>query len=45
MQAIKDILDRAGYRPTDKIEHSGNIESNPFSRLSTEELRQLIKNE
>jgi len=27
MQAIKDILDRSGYKPTDKIEHSGNIES------------------
>lgn len=27
IQVIKDILDRAGYKPTDKIEHSGNIES------------------
>lgn len=27
LQVIKDILDRAGYKATDKIEHSGNIES------------------
>ena len=26
IQAIKDILDRAGYKPTDKIEHSGSIQ-------------------
>jgi len=25
MQAIKDVLDRAGYKPTDKVEHSGSI--------------------
>ena len=25
MQAIKDILDRAGYKPLEKIEHSGSI--------------------
>ena len=29
----------------EKIEHSGNINSNPFANLSTEELRQLIKDE
>lgn len=25
-QAAKDILDRAGYKPKDKVEHSGAIE-------------------
>lgn len=27
IQAIKDILDRAGYKPTDKTEISGSIEN------------------
>lgn len=27
IQAIKDVLDRAGYKPTDKVDVNGNIES------------------
>lgn len=44
MQAIKDILDRAGYKPKEDIKVSGEV-NNPFKDLSTEELRQLIKDE
>lgn len=40
MQAIKDILDRSGFKPTDKIEHSGNIES-PTNALLESINRQL----
>lgn len=39
-QAAKDILDRAGFKPQDKIEVEGNI-NNPFEGLTTEELRKL----
>lgn len=35
MQAIKDILDRAGFKPTDKVEHSGNIKSQHLSLLES----------
>lgn len=41
MQAIKDVLDRAGYKPKEKVEHSGNV-NNPFEGLTTEELRQMM---
>lgn len=44
MQAIKDVLDRAGYRPKEKIEHSGNV-NNPFEGLTIEELRQMMDND
>lgn len=27
IQAIKDVLDRAGYKPTEQIEHHGKIEN------------------
>ncbi len=43
MQAIKDILDRSGFKPTDKIEHSGNIES-PHLTLLESINRQLGNN-
>ena len=35
MQAIKDILDRSGFKPTDKIEHSGSIENTSFILLES----------
>ena len=35
MQAIKDILDRSGFKPTDKIEHSGSIENPSFILLES----------
>lgn len=40
--AAKDILDRTGYKPTDKtqIEMSGSL-SNPYDELTVEELRKL----
>ena len=41
MQAIKDILDRSGYKPTDKIEHSENVES-PTNALLESINRQLF---
>lgn len=43
MQDIKDILDRSGFKPTDKIEHSGNIES-PHLTLLESINRQLGNN-
>lgn len=35
LQVVKDILDRAGYKATDKIEHSGNIESPHLNLLES----------
>lgn len=42
LAAAKDILDRTGYKPTDKtqIEMSGSL-SNPYDELTVEELRKL----
>ncbi|MFT8313188.1 MAG: phBC6A51 family helix-turn-helix protein [Clostridium sp.] len=40
--AAKDILDRTGLKPIDKVEHSGNVTvNNPYKDLSTEELKKL----
>ena len=36
----RDFLDRAGFKPSEKVEHSGEV-SNPFAGLTTEELRRL----
>lgn len=33
LQAVKDILDRAGYKAMDKIEHSGNLETTSVNLL------------
>lgn len=44
LQAAKDILDRAGFKPDDSVtvEHIGTIDvGNPFEELTTEELRRL----
>lgn len=41
MQAIKDVLDRAGYKPVEKQEVKGEI-NNPFAGLSTDELRKIL---
>lgn len=38
--AAKDFLDRGGFKPMEKVEHSGGI-ANPFAGLTTEELRRL----
>lgn len=40
--AAKDILDRTGLKPVDKVEHSGNVTvNNPYKDLTTEELKKL----
>lgn len=45
LKAATDFLDRAGFKPTEKMEHSGgmNLNHNPFSELTTEELRKLAR--
>lgn len=46
LNAVKDILDRTGHKPIEKVEHSGNMDvNNPFKDLTTEELRKLAKSE
>ena len=40
IQAIKDVLDRAGYKSIEKIEHSGNID-NTTNKLLDSINRQL----
>lgn len=44
VKAYETIRDTLGQKPTEKIQHSGEV-NNPFKDLSTEELRQLIENE
>lgn len=44
VKAYETIRDTLGQKPKEQIEHSGNV-NNPFAELSTEELRQLIKDE
>lgn len=38
----KDFLDRAGFKPTEEVKHSGEI-NNPFANLTTDELKELIR--
>lgn len=40
----KDFLDRAGFKPTDEVKLSGNV-NNPFEGLTTDELRALVNSE
>jgi hypothetical protein len=40
----KDFLDRAGFKPTDEVKLSGEL-NNPFEGLTTEELKKLVANE
>lgn len=43
INVAKDFLDRAGFKPQDKLEVSGEIKtSNPLEGLSTEDLKKLI---
>lgn len=44
VKAFETIRDTIGEKPQDKLNISGEV-NNPFKELSTEELRQLIKNE
>lgn len=41
---IFNLKNNYGWSDKQEIQHSGNV-NNPFSELSTEELRQLIKND
>lgn len=41
ISVAKDFLDRAGFKPTDEVKVSGEV-NNPFAGLSTEELKKLI---
>lgn len=40
----KDFLDRAGFKPTDEVKLSGEV-NNPFAELTTEELKKLVNSE
>ncbi len=40
----KDFLDRAGFKPSDNVNISGEI-NNPFAGLTTEELKKLVADE
>lgn len=44
ISVAKDFLDRAGFKPTDEVKVSGEL-NNPFSGLSTEELKKLVNGE
>lgn len=41
LNAAKDILDRAGFKPEDKLAINGNV-NNPLAGLSTEDLKKLV---
>lgn len=41
IQAVKDVLDRAGYKPKEDVKLSGEV-NNPFSGMTTEELRKIV---
>lgn len=42
IMAAKDFLDRAGFKPPEKMELSGEVKnSNPFAELTVEQLRKL----
>ena len=46
INVAKDFLDRAGFKPIDKVEHSGDMNiNNPFRGLTTEELKKLIEDD
>lgn len=40
----KDFLDRAGFKPTDEVKLSGEL-NNPFAGMSTDELKKLVNDE
>lgn len=41
LNAAKDVLDRAGFKPEDRLAINGNV-NNPLAGLSTEDLKKLI---
>ena len=43
INVAKDFLDRAGFKPDDKVQLSGEVNtSNPYEGLTTEDLKKLI---
>lgn len=40
----KDFLDRAGFKPVDEVNVSGNV-NNPFAGLTTDELKKMVYDE
>ena len=44
ISVAKDFLDRAGFKPTDEVKLSGEL-NNPFEGLTTEELKKLVNDE
>lgn len=44
LNAAKDFLDRAGFKPTEEVNVSGEL-NNPFAGLSTDDLKKLIGDE
>ncbi|NLD31932.1 MAG: terminase small subunit [Trichococcus flocculiformis] len=44
INVAKDFLDRAGFKPTDKVEHSGNMSiNNPFDGITTDDIKKVIR--
>lgn len=44
ISVAKDFLDRAGFKPTDEVKVSGEV-NNPFAGLSTDELKKMVYDE
>lgn len=44
ISVAKDFLDRAGFKPTDEVKVSGEV-NNPFAGLTTEELKKMVSDE
>ena len=42
--AAKDLLDRAGFKPTEEVNLTGDVK-NPFEGLTTEQLMKLVGDE
>lgn len=38
----RDFLDRAGFKPTDKVENTTTITTNPLKDLDTDEIKKII---
>lgn len=38
----KDFLDRAGFKPTDKVENTTTFVANPLQDLDTDEIKKII---
>ena len=46
LNAAKEILDRAGDKPVDKVEYNGDLAiHNPFADVSTEDLKKALQDD